>query len=92
MRHLEKAIEINPSLGRYIVTRMDTRHLTQLVYRFAHQTASGRGDFTETLFWQPFLVTDEKGEAAVEFDDAQPVGDLARVARRSRGHLGAVPE
>ncbi|QEG40588.1 MG2 domain-containing protein [Roseimaritima ulvae] len=41
------------------------------VREYAHRhstTASQRQDFAETLYWQPLLVTDSKGQATIRFD------------------------
>jgi len=45
-----------------------TRRIPAFAYK--HETGGGqtRSSFTETLFWQPFLLTDDKGEVTVEFD------------------------
>ena len=43
-------------------------HMLAAKFQYKHQGGDGRSDFAETLFWQPLLLTNEKGEASVEFE------------------------
>jgi len=64
------------------------RHLTPFIVReYAHQRDSSlgdvRGDFTETVYWNPVLVLPESGKTSVEF---QLSDDIARYQVLVAGH------
>ncbi|MFQ5506430.1 MAG: alpha-2-macroglobulin family protein, partial [Planctomycetota bacterium] len=44
------------------------RYLEGASYAYRHAAANARQSFVETLYWKPFLLTDAKGEATVEFE------------------------
>jgi hypothetical protein len=58
----------SPQARKRVETILGNPALARSVFRYTHKASDSRGNFVETLFWQPFLVTNEKGEATVEFD------------------------
>ncbi len=44
------------------------RQTPAFAYKHQADGTQTRSSFTETLFWHPFLLTDDKGEVSVEFD------------------------
>ena len=59
---------VPPAVRKRIETVLSNPRLATLVHRYLHKKADSRRVFAETLYWQPYLVTDEKGEAEVTFD------------------------
>ncbi|MEM1069379.1 MAG: alpha-2-macroglobulin family protein, partial [Planctomycetota bacterium] len=56
------------------------RELRFPVRQYAHQyqasTTDDRTDFTETLYWQPLLITDSEGRATIRFDLSDSVSSF----------------
>lgn len=65
------------------------------VRQYAHVHSAGqpgvRSDFTETLYWNPLLVTDEDGRAEIKFDlsDSVTTFRVAVDAHSQQGRVGA---
>ena len=72
--------------------RVDGRLLARVyAHAWQKQADGARRDFTETLFWNPLLVTDERGHAEISFDLCDSVTTfLVRAdAHSGAGRLGA---
>lgn len=67
------ATALAPKKRAYIFNQIQNQAWTQIVFRYTHTASETRSNFAETLFWQPFLLTDDKGEATVEFDVSDSV-------------------
>lgn len=83
------------TLGRFYKQRFAylqqlAANLGQLHFRFAHPGGGGaRAHFAETLFWQPLLITDEKGEASISFDLSDTLGTFTIAANaHGAGRVG----
>jgi hypothetical protein len=42
--------------------------IRQYAHRYSNTQSDVRSDFTETLYWQPMLITDSTGKATIRFD------------------------
>ncbi len=42
--------------------------IRQYAHRYTNTASDVRSDFTETLYWQPLLITDSTGKATIRFD------------------------
>ena len=72
---LKRAMDAGDEKATMTIARAYEKLLSQYqlpVRQYAHQHTAGepgvRTDFTETLLWQPLLITDDSGRADVRFD------------------------